>query len=108
MDNNEYIEEAIDLEAIGKQYEEKGIFARLGTLCGGITKPKNTREYKEARIELQRLAAPIIAESSAAASEFLELPREVRKIGWSEGERMPAASVEFFFAARERMESSAA
>ncbi|MBE6383599.1 MAG: hypothetical protein E7049_11405 [Lentisphaerae bacterium] len=61
MDNNEYIEEAIDLEAIGKQYEEKGIFARLGTLFGGITKPKSTREYKEARIELQRLAAPIIA-----------------------------------------------
>ena len=61
MSEEEIFEEGIDLEAIGKQYEEKGIFTRLGILFSGISKPKNTREYKEARIELQRLAAPLIA-----------------------------------------------
>ena len=61
MSEEEIFEEGIDLEAIGKQYEEKGIFTRLGILFSGIGKPKNTREYKEARIELQRLAAPLIA-----------------------------------------------
>ena len=61
MSEEVIFEEGIDLEAIGKQYEEKGIFTRLGILFSGISKPKNTREYKEARIELQRLAAPLIA-----------------------------------------------
>ena len=61
MSEEEIIEEGIDLEAIKEQYEEKGIFTRLGILFSGIGKPKNTREYKEARIELQRLAAPLIA-----------------------------------------------
>ena len=64
MSEEEIIEEGIDLEAIGQKYEEKGIFTRLGILFSGISKPKNTREYKEARIELQRLAAPLIAFAS--------------------------------------------
>ena len=51
----------IDVEEIGKKYEEKGIFARIGSMLSGLGKPHDTREYKEARIELQRLSAPIAA-----------------------------------------------
>jgi hypothetical protein len=58
----EYIEEeGIDLEAIARQYEERGFFRRLGDMFKGLQKPVNTREYKLARIELQRLIAPLVA-----------------------------------------------
>ena len=59
----EIVEEevAIDLDEIAKKYEEKGFFKRLGDMFKGLSKPHDTREYKLARIELQRLAAPLTA-----------------------------------------------
>ena len=57
----EVVEEGIDLEEIAKKYEERGFFRRLGDMFKGLGKPHDTREYKLARIELQRLAAPLIA-----------------------------------------------
>ena len=61
--SEEIIEEevAIDLDEIAKKYEEKGFFKRLGEMFSGLGKPHDTREYKLARIELQRLAAPLVA-----------------------------------------------
>ena len=59
----EIVEEevAIDLDEIAKKYEDKGFFKRLGDMFKGLSKPHDTREYKLARIELQRLAAPLTA-----------------------------------------------
>ena len=60
----EYIEEeipAVDLDEMEKKYEEKGYFKRLSAMFSGLRKPKNTAEYKLARLELQRQAAPLIA-----------------------------------------------
>ena len=57
----EIIEEGIDLEEIAKKYEERGFFRRLGDMFKGLGQPHDTREYKIARIELQRLAAPLVA-----------------------------------------------
>lgn len=44
-----------------ERFEEKGFFKRIGIMLVGLGKPHNTREYKEAVTELQRLKAPIIA-----------------------------------------------
>lgn len=57
----EELEEGIDLEELAKRYETKGFFSRLGSMFSGLSKPKSSREYKIARIELQRLMAPLIA-----------------------------------------------
>ena len=57
----EVAEEGIDLEEIAKKYEERGFFRRLGDMFKGLGQPHDTREYKIARIELQRLAAPLVA-----------------------------------------------
>ena len=57
----EVVEEGIDLEEIAKKYEERGFFRRLGDMFKGLGQPRDTREYKLARIELQRLAAPLVA-----------------------------------------------
>ena len=59
----EIVEEevAIDLDEIAKKYEDTGFFKRLGDMFKGLSKPHDTREYKLARIELQRLAAPLTA-----------------------------------------------
>ena len=57
----EIIEEGIDLDEIAKKYEERGFFRRLGDMFRGLGQPHDTREYKLARIELQRLAAPLVA-----------------------------------------------
>ena len=59
----EIVEEevAIDLDEIAKKYEEKGFFRRLSDMFKGLSKPHDTRDYKLARIELQRLAAPLTA-----------------------------------------------
>ncbi|MBQ2346066.1 MAG: hypothetical protein II391_01790, partial [Kiritimatiellae bacterium] len=57
----EIIEEGIDLDEIAKKYEERGFFRRLGDMFKGLGQPHDTREYKIARIELQRLAAPLVA-----------------------------------------------
>ena len=60
MDNNtEY--RIADLAELGRRYEKQGIFSRMKTLATGLAKPRWTREYKLARIELQRLAAPLCA-----------------------------------------------
>ena len=62
--SEEIIEEeevAIDLDEIAKKYEDKGFFKRLNEMFKGLSKPHDTREYKIARIELQRLAAPLTA-----------------------------------------------
>ena len=63
--NSEYrkevLEDGVDLGEIGKKYEERGFFLRLGDMFKGLGRPRDTREYKLARIELQRLAAPLVA-----------------------------------------------
>ena len=46
---------------IAERFQERNVFQRLGVLFKGISKPHNTREYKEAMTELQRLQAPILA-----------------------------------------------
>ena len=51
----------VDLQAIGEKFEEKGYFRRLKDMVKGLGMPHNTPEYKSARIELQRQAAPLIA-----------------------------------------------
>ena len=62
MSEEEISEELeIDVDAIGAKYEGESIFKRLGILFSGIGKPHNTPEYKRAKTELQRLAAPLIA-----------------------------------------------
>ena len=45
---------------IDARFEEKGFFTRFGEMCSGFGKPHDTREYKAAVTELQRLKAPII------------------------------------------------
>ena len=57
----EEVGEVIDLDEIAKKYEERGFFKRLGDMFKGLSKPHDTRDYKLARIELQRLAAPLTA-----------------------------------------------
>ncbi len=42
-------------------YREKNIFQRFRAMVSGLRRPRGTREYKMARIELQRLAAPVAA-----------------------------------------------
>jgi len=54
-------EEIVNLEEIGERYEEKGFFRRIAEMSVGLGMPRASREYKLARIELQRLAAPLIA-----------------------------------------------
>ena len=43
------------------KYTEKGFFRRLFEMFQGLRMPRDTREYKLARIELQRLSAPLTA-----------------------------------------------
>ena len=42
-------------------FEDKGFFRRMGDMFSGLSKPKNSPEYKLAKTEMQRLAAPILA-----------------------------------------------
>ena len=49
------------LAELNAAYRNEGFFARLGKIFRGIGKPRSSREYKEARLEVQRLAAPFIA-----------------------------------------------
>ena len=53
-------EKIVDLEEIGEKYEARGFFRRLGDMFKGFGCPRDSREYKLARIELQRLAAPLV------------------------------------------------
>ena len=57
----EEVETGIDLDEIAAKYEEKGFFKRVSDMFKGLGQPHDTREYKLARIELQRLAAPLVA-----------------------------------------------
>ena len=71
MTEEEYIEEEAPLSAeeifelhkaeIDAAFEEKGFFRRMAEMFSGLSKPKSSAEYKLARTELQRLAAPILA-----------------------------------------------
>ena len=70
MAEEEYIEEEAPLSAeeifelhkaeIDAAFEEKGFFRRMAEMFSGLSKPKSSAEYKLARTELQRLAAPIL------------------------------------------------
>lgn len=42
-------------------FEEKGFFRRMADMLSGLTKPHSSPEFKLAKIELQRLIAPIAA-----------------------------------------------
>lgn len=57
----EMLEGGVDLDEIAQKYEERGFFRRFKDMMKGFGQPHNSREYKLARIELQRLAAPLIA-----------------------------------------------
>lgn len=48
-------------QEIAERFEEKGFFKRLIDMFSGLSKPRSSREYKIARVELQRLAAPLLA-----------------------------------------------
>ena len=48
-------------QEIAERFEEKGFFKRLADMFAGLSKPRSSREYKIARVELQRLAAPLLA-----------------------------------------------
>lgn len=49
------------MDNINDRFEERGFLRRLGDMFRGLGKPHDTRDYKIARIELQRLAAPLVA-----------------------------------------------
>jgi len=75
MADEEIVEEEIQEEAplsaeelfelhkaeIDAAFEEKGFFRRLSDMFKGLSKPHASAEYKLARTELQRLAAPLLA-----------------------------------------------
>ncbi len=46
---------------IDAMFEERSFFQRMGDMFSGLSKPHSSREYKIARIELQRMIAPLIA-----------------------------------------------
>ena len=46
---------------INAAFEEKGFFTRMSEMFSGLSKPHSSAEYKLAKIELQRLAAPLLA-----------------------------------------------
>jgi len=49
------------LSEIDEAYSETGFFTRLSHMFKGLGMPRSTPEYKQARTELQRLAAPVLA-----------------------------------------------
>ncbi len=60
--------ETIDEESLKEQlkeemekYEDEGYFKRLGKMFSGLGRPRDSREYKEAVLELQRQIAPLVA-----------------------------------------------
>ena len=70
FENEETLEEApLSAEELFEQhkaeidaaFEEKGFFRRMADMLKGLTKPHSSPEFKLARVELQRLAAPIAA-----------------------------------------------
>lgn len=60
MDTNEAeLEKSLKEEM--ERYDEDGYFKRLGKMFAGFSKPRDSREYKLAVIELQRQSAPLSA-----------------------------------------------
>ena len=55
------INREVDVDEIAEKYEEKSFFKRLKIMFTGLRCSKYSREYKLARVELQRLAAPLVA-----------------------------------------------
>ena len=49
------------LKEIEKMFEGKSFFQRLMLMKNGLKKPRDSKEYKEAMLELQRLSAPATA-----------------------------------------------
>ena len=70
IEEEEFVEEApLTAEELFEQhkaeinaaFEEKGFFRRMKDMLTGLSKPRSSAEYKLARIELQRLIAPLAA-----------------------------------------------
>lgn len=71
MSEEEFIEEEAPLSAeelfeqhkaeIDAAFEEKGFLRRMVDMFSGLSKPKSSAEYKLAKVELQRLVAPLLA-----------------------------------------------
>ena len=70
VNEEEFVEEAplsaeelfeLHKEEINAAFEEKGFFRRIKDMFSGLSKPRSSAEYKLARIELQRLMAPLAA-----------------------------------------------
>ena len=59
MTNEEEFKEQLEEEMA--RFEEDGYFKRLGKMFSGLGRSRDSREYKEAVIELQRQAAPLMA-----------------------------------------------
>ena len=57
----EPIVEDENIKKIEAMFETRSIWDRIHSLMTGLAKPRGSREYKEALIELQRLMAPIAA-----------------------------------------------
>ena len=57
----EPVAEDENIKKIEEMFETRSIWSRLHSLMTGLAKPRGSREYKEAIIELQRLMAPIAA-----------------------------------------------
>ena len=49
------------IQKIEEMFEKRTIWDRIHSLMTGFSKPRGSREYKEALIELQRLLAPVMA-----------------------------------------------
>ena len=58
-DENEEFKELIEEDMA--RFEEDGYFKRLGKMFAGLGRSRDSREYKEAVIELQRQVAPVLA-----------------------------------------------
>jgi len=61
--NNKSVGDMIDaqLSAVAARYTEEGYWTRLRRMSAGLRAPRQSREYKAAIIELQRLSAPLSA-----------------------------------------------
>jgi hypothetical protein len=49
------------LAEIDERFHEDGYLARIRKMIRGLSRPRDSREFKEARLEAQRLAAPLCA-----------------------------------------------
>ena len=59
MTNEEEFKEQLEEEMA--RFEDDGYFKRLGKMFSGLGRSRDSREYKEALIELQRQVAPLLA-----------------------------------------------